>query len=137
MESWRWQSCIKALKDYNDTDEYIKSVMEEIRTPHRQTDVNGDIKGTKTDNDTMFDTLWTIESHKAISRLKRNKQAIDKLLDECGSDTELIIRELHIKKFPQYTINGLVQNNLLTCGRNKAIELRKKFMRELDNLINN
>ena len=137
MEEWRWKSCIQALKDYHDTDEYIEKVTKEIRHPYRETDVNGDIKGTRTDNDTMFDTLWTIESHKAIHRLKRNKQAIDKLLDECGRDTEIIIRELHMRKFPQYTINGLVSNNRLTCGRNKAIDLRRKFMVELDKLINN
>lgn len=50
-------------------------------------------------------------------------------------DTETIIGELYIKKFPQYTIQGLVKQNKLSCGRNKALELRKKFFDELDKML--
>ncbi|MFC6347560.1 hypothetical protein [Vagococcus carniphilus] len=31
------------------------------------------IKGTRIDNDLMFDTMWTIETHKAINQLKLKK----------------------------------------------------------------
>ena len=80
----------------------------------------------------MFGTLWTIETDKQIRRLKRNKQIVQELLDECGSDTETIIRELYIKRFPQYTMQGLVDNLVIKCGRNKAFTLRDKFFEELD-----
>ncbi|OPX53857.1 integrase, partial [Oceanospirillum multiglobuliferum] len=37
--------------------------------------------------------------------------------------------------FPRYTLNGLVQQQKVSCGRNKAIEKRKRFFKELDNLL--
>lgn len=132
MENWRWARCESALKDYNDIDKYVAKIEKQIRVPHRESDINADIKGTRIDNDLMFDTMWTIETHKAINQLKLKKQAITELLEECGHDTETIIRELYIKKFPQYTLQGLVKQNKLSCGRNKALELRKKFFDELD-----
>lgn len=122
----------KILKDYNDTDDYVNQIIKSIRTPYKETDINADIKGTKVDSDTMFNELWTIETHKALNCLKRNKSLVDKLLIECGPDTEMIIRELYIKKFPKYTMRGLVLNHKVNCGRNKAIKLRDRFFSELD-----
>lgn len=132
MEKWRFERVKKVLKDYNDTEKYIEQIMQSIRTPYRETDINADIKGTKTDNDTMFNELWTIETHRALKCLKRNKQIVNQLLEECGADTEVIIRELYLKKFPRYTMQGLVVNHQVTCGRNKAIKLRDRFFEELD-----
>lgn len=137
MQDWRWKRCIDVLKDYNDTDKYIKDIEEQIRVPYRESDENSDIKGSRTDNDVMFGTLWTIETHKAINQLRKNKNVVNNLLEECGEDTEKIIRELYIKKFPKYTLSGLVQSNSLTCGRNKAIKLRQKFFEELDKKLDN
>ncbi|MGF2053337.1 integrase [Vagococcus fluvialis] len=137
MENWRWARCESALKDYNDIDKYVAKIEKQIRVPHKESDINADIKGTRIDNDLMFDTMWTIETHKAINQLKLKKQAITELLDECGDDTETIIRELHIKKFPKYTLYGLVDQRKVSCGRNKAIELRKKFFQELDKKLDN
>lgn len=137
MENWRWARCESALKDYNDIDKYVAKIEKQIRVPHKESDINADIKGTRIDNDLMFDTMWTIETHKAINQLKHKKQAITELLEECGNDTETIIRELHIKKFPKYTLYGLVDQRKVSCGRNKAIELRKKFFQELDKKLDN
>ena len=88
MEKWRFERVKKILKDYNDTDDYVNQIIKSIRTPYKETDINADIKGTKKDHDTMFSELWTIETHKALNCLKRNKSLVEKLLDECGSDTE-------------------------------------------------
>lgn len=132
MEKWRFERVKAVLKDYNDTEKYIEQIMKSIRTPYRETDINSGIKGTKTDNDTMFAELWTIETHKALNCLKQNKDKVKRLLDECGTDTETIIRELYIKKFPRYTMQGLVMNHKVKCGRNKAIDLRDRFFEELD-----
>lgn len=135
MEKWRVERVKAVLKDYRDTDKYVRKLEEEIRVPYREEDVNGDIKGTRSDSDLMFGTLWTIETDKQIRRLKRNKQIVQELLDECGSDTETIIRELYIKRFPQYTMQGLVDNHKINCGKTKAFEYRNRFFEEMDKAL--
>ena len=132
MEKWRVERVKAVLKDYRDTDKYVRKLEEEIRVPYREEDVNGDIKGTRSDSDTMFGTLWTIETDKQIRRLKRNKQIVQDLLDECGSDTETIIRELYIKRFPQYTMQGLVEQRIILASVSTAKRLRNKFFEEVD-----
>lgn len=135
MEKWRVERVKQILKDYPDTDKYIKKIEESIRTPYKQTDVNGDIKGTRMDNDPNFATMWTIETHKQIASFRRNKQIIDDLLYQCGADTETIIRELYIKKFPQYTMQGLVDNFMVSCGKTKAFEKRNRFFEQVDRML--
>lgn len=132
MEKWRVERVKAVLKDYRDTDKYVRKLEEEIRVPYRDNDVNRDIKGSSTDSDTMFGTMWTIETDRRIQQLRRNEAIVQELLDECGKDTETIIRELYIKRFPQYTMQGLVDNLVIKCGRNKAFTLRDKFFEELD-----
>lgn len=132
MERWRVERVKAVLKDYRDTDKYVRKLEEEIRVPYREEDVNGDIKGTRSDSDLMFGTLWTIETDKQIRRLKRNKQIVQELLDECGSDTETIIRELYIKRFPQYTMQGLVEQRIILASVSTAKRLRNKFFEEVD-----
>lgn len=132
MEKWRVERVKAVLKDYRDTDKYVRKLEEEIRVPYREEDVNGDIKGTRSDSDLMFGTLWTIETDKQIRRLKRNKQIVQELLDECGSDTETIIRELYIKRFPQYTMQGLVEHRIILASVSTAKRLRNKFFEEVD-----
>jgi len=132
LEKWRVERVKAVLKDYRDTDKYVRKLEEEIRVPYREEDVNGDIKGTRSDSDLMFGTLWTIETDKQIRRLKRNKQIVQELLDECGSDTETIIRELYIKRFPQYTMQGLVEQKIILASVSTAKRLRNKFFEEVD-----
>lgn len=132
MEKWRVERVKAVLKDYRDTDKYVRKLEEEIRVPYREEDVNGDIKGTRSDSDLMFGTLWTIETDKQIRRLKRNKQIVQELLNECGSDTETIIRELYIKRFPQYTMQGLVEQRIILASVSTAKRLRNKFFEEVD-----
>lgn len=132
MEKWRVERVKAVLKDYRDTEKYVRKLEEEIRVPYRENDVNRDIKGSSTDSDTMFGTMWTIETDRRIQQLRRNEAIVQELLDECGKDTETIIRELYIKRFPQYTMQGLVDNLVIKCGRNKAFTLRDKFFEELD-----
>jgi RinA family phage transcriptional activator len=132
LEKWRVERVKAVLKDYRDTDKYVRKLEEEIRVPYREEDVNGDIKGTRSDSDLMFGTLWNIETDKQIRRLKRNKQIVQELLDECGSDTETIIRELYIKRFPQYTMQGLVEQRIILASVSTAKRLRNKFFEEVD-----
>jgi len=135
VEKWRWERCIKVLQDYDDTEKYIKTIEREIRTPWVPDDENSGISGSRKSQEHETETLWTIQSHKALNQLRKNKEAVDELLSECGRDTETIIHELYIRKFPRYTMTGLVQNHLLSCGRNTAIKLRTNFFEELDRKI--
>ena len=137
MEKWRFERCRETLKKYPSMAQHIQQIEEEIRHPYRQLDVNSDIKGNGKNTDAMFNTLWRIENEKAISQLKASQAIIEDMLEECGNDTETIIRELYIRKYPEYTMQGLVKNLKVSCGRNKAIELRNKFFCELDKKLNN
>ncbi|MGX7199209.1 integrase [Enterococcus nangangensis] len=135
MDKWRFERCKKVLKDYPNAQREIEKLEESIRVPYRETDNNSGIKGSGKQPDAMFDTLWTIESCKALNQIKRNKQAVDELLAECGNDAETIIRELYIRRFPRYKMQGLVEKRLISCGRSKAFDLRDKFFEELDKLL--
>jgi len=135
LEKWRVERVKAVLKDYRDTDKYVRKLEEEIRVPYRENDVNRDIKGSSTDSDTMFGTMWTIETDRRIQRLRRNEAIVQELLDECGKDTETIIRELYIKRFPQYTMQGLVDSFQIKCGKTKAFEYRNRFFEELDKML--
>lgn len=135
MEKWRVERVKAVLKDYRDTDKYVRKLEEEIRVPYRDNDVNRDIKGSSTDSDTMFGTMWTIETDRRIQQLRRNEAIVQELLDECGKDTETIIRELYIKRFPQYTMQGLVDSFQIKCGKTKAFEYRNRFFEELDKML--
>jgi len=135
LEKWRVERVKAVLKDYRDTDKYVRKLEEEIRVPYRDNDVNRDIKGSSTDSDTMFGTMWTIETDRRIQQLRRNEAIVQELLDECGKDTETIIRELYIKRFPQYTMQGLVDSFQIKCGKTKAFEYRNRFFEELDKML--
>ena len=47
----------------------------------------------------------------------------------------MIIRELYMRKFPRYTMQGLVQEQKIKCGRDKAFKLRNRFFEELDKVL--
>lgn len=120
----------RLLKDYKQIDNYIKRRHEELQYPYRPDDVNADIKGNAI-KDSMANMVITIDEDTRLNSLKRNKEIIQTLLDECDEDTKLIIEELYTARFPRYTIQGLVDNNLLNCGRSKAYKLRDVFFVEM------
>lgn len=133
MEYWRKKRVENVLRDYCDTDKYIAKLEEEITYPWTETDVNADIKGTKIspDNKTVY-TITQIDTHRQIAWLRKSKLAVDNLLYECGTDTETIIRELYIKRFPRYTMQGLVDSYMIKCGLTKAKQLKNDFFEKLD-----
>lgn len=132
MERWRYIRALKVLEDYPNVDKYIEKIEESIRTPHKQEDVNSDIKGTRTDNDTMFGTLWTIDTDMRLANFKRQKRIVSKLLDECGKETEIIINELCIRKSKRYRLQGLIDSGLIHVSYSTAKRLKKNFIEELD-----
>lgn len=136
MEKWRVERVKDLLKNYNNIDRQIERIEEELYYPHVETDLNADIKGTKTipDNQMVYRITITDRDRRLVL-LKKAKIAITDLLYECGTDTETIIRELYIKRFPQYTMQGLVDNYMIKCGKTKAFEYRNRFFEELDKAL--
>ena len=114
------------LKDYSQIDDHIKRRMEELQYPHRPDDVNAGIKS-NAQSDSMTNLMITIEQDRRLSALERNKKVVEDNLNECGKDTETIITELYIKRYPRYHMDGLVENRLINCGRTKAFQLRDDF----------
>lgn len=114
------------LKDYSQIDDHIKRRMEELQYPHRPDDVNAGIKS-NAQSDSMTNLMITIEQDRRLSALERNKKVVADNLSECGKDTETIITELYIKRYPRYHMDGLVENRLINCGRTKAFQLRDDF----------
>ena len=123
------------LRDYPNIDKYIKEREDELRTPYRQTDLNADIRGNKI-SDSMTTMMITIEQDRRLSALERNKRVIEDNLQECDEDTRTIIEELYIKKYTQYTMDGLVQNGLIYCSRRKAFNLRDAFFENVAKELN-
>ena len=123
------------LRDYPNIDKYIKERELELRIPHRQTDLNADIKGNSI-SDSMTNMMITIEQDRRLSALERNKRVIEDNLQECDEDTRTIIEELYIKKYTQYTMDGLVQNGLINCSRSQAFNLRNYFFENVAKELN-
>lgn len=114
------------LKDYNQIEDHIKKREEELRYPHKPDDVNAGFKGSQ-QVDKMGRMMITLDQDKRLTALERNQRIISDNLDKCGEDTKAIITELYIKRYPRYTMDGLVDNHILECGRTKAFKLRDEF----------
>ena len=123
------------LRDYPNIDKYIKERELELRIPHRQTDLNADIKGNKI-SDSMTTMMITIEQDRRLSALERNKRVIEDNLQECDEDTRTIIEELYIVKYQRYTMEGLVEQRLISCGKSKAYDLRNRFFENIARELN-
>ncbi|MBL1225386.1 transcriptional regulator [Enterococcus sp. BWR-S5] len=119
------------LADYPETDEHIRKREEELRYPYRESDINRDIKGTKASYDSQDNLMITIEQDKRLAALERNKRVIDNVLQGAGEDTMTIIFELYMKKYPRYTMQGLIDNNMVYCSRATAFTLRNEFFKEI------
>jgi len=124
------------LADYYKTDEYIKQREDELRYPHRESDLNGDIKGTKASYDNQVNLMITIEQDRRLASLERNKRIVSNLLSETDEETATIIEELYLKKRPRYTLQGLIDSELIFCSRRTASNLRTKFFEEMAKELN-
>lgn len=119
------------LKDYSNADAYIKEREEELLYPYRQEDLNSGFRGEGGKKDPIGNAALTIAEDKALGIIKRNKRVVQKELDQADSDTRVIIEELYIRKYPQYTMSGLVNNHKISCGRTKAFKLRDTFFENI------
>ena len=117
------------LRDYPKIDDYIEEREQQLRYPTGQTDENiGGGRAQFKYNETVLDTLITIDEDRRINALKWQREIIDDCLDGVGRDTEIIIDELYFKKYPRYTMVGLVENNKVKVNKTQAYELRNKFI---------
>lgn len=114
------------LKDYPNIDRYIEQRERELRYPYRPADVNRDIKGGRMSNP-LEQMMITIDQDRRLASLERNRRVVADNLNSCGKDTKTIIEELYMKRYQRYTIEGLVNDQLISCGRSKAFELRNRF----------
>lgn len=117
----------RILKDYPDIENHIKRREEELRHPIHHNDLNSDRKGNYSDPDKMANMMITIEDDLRLTALARNKQAVELALAKVDKDTVTIINELYLAKFPKYTMAGLCDNFVVSCGRNLAGKKRTHF----------
>lgn len=120
------------LRDYPKIDRHIEKREQELRYPVKPTDEN--IGGGRAQNkraEPVETMIITIDEDEALNAFKRQRDVIDDCLGEAGSDTETIIKELYFKRYPQFTLNGLVENNLLTVGKQQAYNLRNSFINDV------
>lgn len=120
------------LRDYPHIDKYIKDRMEELSVPHREDDLNSDIKG-NLKRDAMANLMITIEQDRRLSALERNKRVISDNLRDCDEDTRVIIIELYTKKYAVHTMQSLINNRLIFCSRSQAHKLRNNFFNNVAN----
>lgn len=123
------------LKDYPNTERYIKERMEELEIPYRESDLNSGIKSNM-QSDQMTDLMVTLEQDRRLSALERNKRVVEENLKSCDADTRKIIEELYMKRYPRYTMDGLVQNKILNVSRSQAFKLRDRFFENIANDLN-
>ncbi|EOL43348.1 RinA family phage transcriptional regulator [Enterococcus caccae] len=69
-----------------------------MRHSHRESDLNGDIKGTKASYDNQVKLMIMIEQDKKLTNLERNKQVVCNAIDNSDKETRTIIHELYLVK---------------------------------------
>ncbi|KRL98035.1 MULTISPECIES: DUF722 domain-containing protein [Liquorilactobacillus] len=120
------------LRDYPKIDKYIEAREMELRYPVKPADEN--IGGGKAENkrpEVVERMIITIDEDRALNSLKKQRDVIDNCLEEAGEDTERIIQEMYFSRRPQFTMNGLVQNNIVGVGLRKAYALRNSFIEKV------
>lgn len=122
---------VAILRDYHYIDEHIKRREMELRYPHREGDINRDIKGNQATHDANDNLMITIEQDRRLACLERNKRLITIELDEADHDTQTIIEELYMKRRQLYTMQGLLDSRKIYCSRMTAFRLRDDFFQRL------
>ncbi|MDH5108489.1 hypothetical protein FAM21823_02184 [Lentilactobacillus parabuchneri] len=117
------------LREYPETNRYIKERTLQIIYPAKQPDENvgGGRAQYKYDQSVVY-TAISLAEDKILNTLKHHRDVIDDCLDDAGKDTETIIRELYFKRHQQYTMDGLIANELIHVSRTQAFRLRDKFI---------
>lgn len=114
----------------------IEQRKEEIQFPYRPSDVNADIKAQNKPNDSMDNLVAAIGNDRVIRNLDVTQKAIAFNLEHCDNDTRTIIEELYLKRYPRYTMDGLIVSEKIKCKRSKAYDLRNEFFENVAKDLN-
>lgn len=130
------RTSIFKLADYTKTDDYIRQCEEELKYPYKENELNNGIKGVGGNSEVAANLLITIEQDRCLASLERNPRIINEAMDVASEDTMTIIQELYFKKRPRYTMQGLIDNKLIYCGRSQAFRLRNEFFEDIAKELN-
>ena len=119
------------LGDYYQIEKHIKQRQEELRNPYIENDLNHGIKGNTATFNRHINLLITIEQDRRLTCLERNKHVISEVMEMADEDTRTIIKELYFRKWPRYTMQGLIDAGLIFCSRRQAYILKNKFFDEI------
>lgn len=117
------------LRDYPKIDKYIEAREMELRYPHQAEDSN--VGGGRAKNkraEPIEHLVITIDEDRMLHSLKNQRNVVDDCFDESDDDTKIIIKELYFNQHPQYTMSGIVQNNIVSVGLRRAYDLRNVFI---------
>lgn len=120
------------LREYPETNRYLKERTLQIIYPYKETDENvgGGKAQYKYDQSVVY-TAISLKEDKILNTLKHHRDIIDDCLDDAGEDTQMIIAELYFKRHQQYTMDGLIANDLIHVSRTQAFRLRDKFIQHV------
>jgi RinA family phage transcriptional activator len=120
------------LREYPETNRYLKERTLQIIYPYREPDENVGGSGAqyKYDQSVVY-TAISLQEDKILNTLKHHRDIIDDCLDDAGIDTQTIISELYFKRHQQYTMDGLIAHELIHVSRTQAFRLRDKFIQEV------
>lgn len=121
------------LRDYEDITDYLDKRRRELMTPVTEPDEN--IGGGKSNvmTNTAEQTAVTIADDVRMNQLRKQRQAVDRCLAESDSYTQTIIRELYLKRRPEYTVDGVAQ--MLNLGPRTVQRYRKRFFNRMAELL--
>lgn len=119
------------LRDYPRTNSYIRDVQDNILAPYNpehDENVGGGRKQNANNRGVEIQAL-TIDSDKAIRKLKEHHDIIEWTLEEADDATRTIITELYFKRTPTLTITGVAMS--LNISRSAASRKRMYFFNQL------
>lgn len=74
-------------------------------------------------------TAVTIADDARMNQLRKQRQAVDRCLAESDSYTQTIIRELYLKRRPEYTVDGVAQ--MLNLSPSSIKRYRRRFFERM------
>lgn len=132
MKEHTKQLVIEILRDFQDIPQHIKDREEELRHPVVPRDENvGGGRAQYKPNDAIDRLIITIDEDERLHKLKEEYEAVDYCYRHADDYTQKIIYELYIKRYPSYTMQGLIENGIIPYSQKTAYKMRNKFLKEV------
>lgn len=124
MRDGTYRYLVQILKDYRRTDGYIKQREEELMHPYRETDENiGGGRSSFISNPSERMAI-TISEDRRLANLERNRDVIDKCMDQTDVVTKELIRYMYI----DYNLNTIRAAQETNISERHARRLHKRFI---------